>query len=72
MPQARERGAVDFAHWFFPLRGQGGAVGGMLGAYKQVLASALRSSGCFTNALWEFPKIRVPYFGVPNYKDPTS
>ncbi|CAE7806137.1 glnA3 [Symbiodinium sp. CCMP2456] len=32
---ARERGAVDFAHWFFPLRGQGGAVGGMLGAYKQ-------------------------------------
>ncbi|CAE7197067.1 glnA3 [Symbiodinium natans] len=32
---ARERGAVDFAHWFFPLRGQGGAVGGMLGAFKQ-------------------------------------
>lgn len=32
---ARERGAIDFAHWFFPLRGGGGAVGGMLGAYKQ-------------------------------------
>mmetsp|Transcript_34006 Transcript_34006/g.76321 ORF Transcript_34006/g.76321 Transcript_34006/m.76321 type:complete len:728 (+) Transcript_34006:59-2242(+) len=32
---ARERGAVDFAHWFFPMRGGGGAVGGMLGAYKQ-------------------------------------
>mmetsp|Transcript_14290 Transcript_14290/g.24791 ORF Transcript_14290/g.24791 Transcript_14290/m.24791 type:complete len:716 (-) Transcript_14290:180-2327(-) len=32
---ARERGAIDFAHWFFPLRGQGGAVGGMLGAFKQ-------------------------------------
>ena len=25
----------DFAHWFFPLRGGGGAVGGMLGAFKK-------------------------------------
>ena len=33
--EARERGAIDFAHWFFPLRGGGGAVGGMLGAFKQ-------------------------------------
>ena len=33
--KARERGAIDFAHWFFPLRGGGGAVGGMLGAFKQ-------------------------------------
>eukprot|EP00913_Durusdinium_trenchii_P015037 g14102.t1 len=32
---ARELGAIDFAHWFFPLRGGGGAVGGMLGAYKK-------------------------------------
>ncbi|CAJ1440078.1 unnamed protein product [Effrenium voratum] len=32
---ARERGCIDFAHWFFPTRGGGGAVGGMLGAYKQ-------------------------------------
>jgi glutamine synthetase len=32
---ARERGAIDFAHWFFPLRGGGGAVGGMLGAFKK-------------------------------------
>lgn len=32
---ARERGAIDFAHWFFPLRGGGGAVGGTLGAFKQ-------------------------------------
>jgi len=31
---AREFGAIDFAHWFFPLRGGGGAVGGMLGAFK--------------------------------------
>ena len=28
-------GAIDFAHWFFPLRGGGGAVGGMLGAFKR-------------------------------------
>lgn len=32
---ARGLGAVDFAHWFFPLRGGGGAVGGMLGAFKK-------------------------------------
>eukprot|EP00435_Cladocopium_sp_Y103_P051899 s564_g16.t1 len=32
---ARELGAIDFAHWFFPLRGGGGAVGGMLGAFKR-------------------------------------
>jgi glutamine synthetase len=31
---AREKGAVDFAHWFFPVRGGGGAVGGQVGAYK--------------------------------------
>ena len=31
---ARERGATDFAHWFFPSRGGGGAVGGSLGALK--------------------------------------
>ncbi|CAK8996874.1 unnamed protein product [Durusdinium trenchii] len=32
---ARELGAIDFAHWFFPLRGGCGAVGGMLGAFKR-------------------------------------
>lgn len=31
---AREQGATDFAHWFFPSRGGGGAVGGTLGALK--------------------------------------
>jgi len=31
---ARELGATDFAHWFFPCRGGGGAVGGSLGALK--------------------------------------
>merc|ERR1719465_206101 len=31
---ARENGASSFAHWFFPNRGGGGAVGGSLGALK--------------------------------------
>merc|ERR1719174_1319062 len=31
---ARKQGAIDFAHWFFPMRGGSGAVGGVVGAYK--------------------------------------
>jgi len=31
---ARGLGATDFAHWFFPMRGGGGAVGGAVGAFK--------------------------------------
>jgi len=31
---AREKGAVSFAHWFFPMRGGGGATGGAVGAFK--------------------------------------
>jgi len=31
---ARELGATSFAHWFFPMRGGGGAVGGSLSALK--------------------------------------
>ncbi|CAE8642678.1 unnamed protein product [Polarella glacialis] len=31
---ARGLGATDFAHWFFPMRGGGGAVGGCVGAFK--------------------------------------
>jgi len=31
---AQAQGATDFAHWFFPSRGGGGAVGGTLGALK--------------------------------------
>merc|ERR1719210_3243682 len=31
---ARTLGAVSFAHWFFPMRGGGGAVGGACGAFK--------------------------------------
>jgi len=30
----RGLGAVSFAHWFFPMRGGGGAVGGVCGAFK--------------------------------------
>ena len=31
---ARGLGATSFAHWFFPMRGGGGATGGCLGALK--------------------------------------
>lgn len=31
---ARSKGAVAFAHWFFPMRGGSGAVGGACGAFK--------------------------------------
>jgi len=31
---ARSKGATSFAHWFFPLRGGGGAVGGSVSALK--------------------------------------
>jgi len=31
---ARSLGAVSFAHWFFPMRGGGGGVGGTVGAFK--------------------------------------
>ncbi|CAE7823401.1 glnA3 [Symbiodinium sp. CCMP2592] len=45
---ARERGAIDFAHWFFPLRGGGGAVGGMLGAFKKDTLMDLEFGSQFT------------------------
>lgn len=45
---ARERGAIDFSHWFFPMRGGGGAVGGMLGAYKQDTLIDLEFASKFT------------------------
>jgi len=32
---AKKNGAVAYAHWFFPMRGGGGAPGGTLGALKQ-------------------------------------
>jgi len=31
---ARDKGAVAFAHWFFPMRGGSGALGGAVGAFK--------------------------------------
>eukprot|EP00971_Amphidinium_carterae_P191369 3797104-Amphidinium_carterae.1 len=36
---ARELGAVSFAHWFFPMRGGGGAPGGAVGAFKMETCS---------------------------------
>jgi len=45
---AREFGAIDFAHWFFPLRGGGGAVGGMLGAFKKDTLIDLEFGSKFT------------------------
>mmetsp|Transcript_35745 Transcript_35745/g.58526 ORF Transcript_35745/g.58526 Transcript_35745/m.58526 type:complete len:695 (+) Transcript_35745:62-2146(+) len=45
---AREFGAIDFAHWFFPLRGGGGAVGGMLGAFKRDTLIDLEFSSKYT------------------------
>merc|ERR1712159_24148 len=32
---AKSQGAIGYAHWFFPMRGGGGAPGGSLGALKQ-------------------------------------
>jgi glutamine synthetase len=32
---AKRNGAIGYAHWFFPMRGGGGATGGTLGALKQ-------------------------------------
>ncbi|CAK9080797.1 unnamed protein product [Durusdinium trenchii] len=48
---ARELGAIDFAHWFFPLRGGCGAVGGMLGAFKRdtLIEPGQRRRGSFPN-----------------------
>lgn len=34
---AKRNGAIGYAHWFFPMRGGGGAPGGTLGALKQVM-----------------------------------
>ena len=36
---ARERGATDYAHWFFPMRGGSGATGGMRVARVQTSRS---------------------------------
>eukprot|EP00427_Karlodinium_veneficum_P011192 CAMPEP_0169086188 /NCGR_PEP_ID=MMETSP1015-20121227/13562_1 /TAXON_ID=342587 /ORGANISM="Karlodinium micrum, Strain CCMP2283" /LENGTH=772 /DNA_ID=CAMNT_0009146329 /DNA_START=62 /DNA_END=2380 /DNA_ORIENTATION=- len=38
---ARKLGARSFAHWFFPMRGGGGAIGGMTGALKYDLFADL-------------------------------
>merc|ERR1719277_1293857 len=46
---ARERGATDFAHWFFPCRGGSGAVGGACGALKYDTLIDLDFSSTDTN-----------------------
>eukprot|EP00931_Biecheleriopsis_adriatica_P039944 TRINITY_DN2284_c0_g1_i1.p1 TRINITY_DN2284_c0_g1~~TRINITY_DN2284_c0_g1_i1.p1 ORF type:complete len:701 (-),score=151.51 TRINITY_DN2284_c0_g1_i1:74-2176(-) len=46
---SRELGAIDFAHWFFPIRGGGGAVGGMLGAFKMDTLMDLDFSSGYAN-----------------------
>jgi len=46
---ARELGAIDIAHWFFPVRGGGGAVGGAVGAYKMETMVDLDFSSKYAN-----------------------
>ncbi|CAE8677930.1 unnamed protein product [Polarella glacialis] len=52
---ARAQGAVDFAHWFFPIRGGSGAVGGAVGAFKMDTMIDLDFSSKMANK---------PFFGV--------
>ena len=42
---ARERGATDYAHWFFPMRGGSGATGGMLAPRPNVEPSSTSTWG---------------------------
>lgn len=59
--ESKEFGAIDFAHWFFPLRGGGGAVGGMLGAFKRDTLIDLEFSSKYTTKPMKAPKI-LPSF----------
>ena len=47
---ARERGATDYAHWFFPMRGGSGATGGMRVAPRPNRGGARRHRRDTTNA----------------------
>jgi len=49
---ARKLGATSFAHWFFPLRGGGGALGGMCGALKYDL---------FADLVWKSDSVIKPF-----------
>ena len=40
---ARERGATDYAHWFFPMRGGSGATGGMRVAQRPIEIASMAS-----------------------------
>ena len=54
--ESKEFGAIDFAHWFFPLRGGGGAVGGMLGAFKRDTLIDLEFSSKYTTKPMKAPR----------------
>lgn len=58
---AKSQGAVAFAHWFFPMRGGGGAPGGALGALKQDTFIDLEWSSLEGNKPFEatFPAERI-------------
>jgi len=49
---AREKGATSFAHWFFPCRMGGGAIGGTLGALKEDV---------FVDLVWSSTAVIKPF-----------
>lgn len=67
-----EFGAIDFAHWFFPLRGGGGAVGGMLGAFKRDTLIDLEFSSKYTTKPMKAPKFFPASLQRWFYLGPTS
>jgi len=56
---ARKLGAVSFAHWFFPMRGGGGGVGGTVGAYKMDTLIDLE---------WSSPEASKPFHATLPYE----
>eukprot|EP00928_Gymnodinium_smaydae_P012284 TRINITY_DN14462_c0_g1_i1.p1 TRINITY_DN14462_c0_g1~~TRINITY_DN14462_c0_g1_i1.p1 ORF type:complete len:396 (-),score=90.23 TRINITY_DN14462_c0_g1_i1:912-2099(-) len=58
---ARGLGATCFAHWFFPMRGGGGAVGGAVGAFKMDYFVDLEWSSKYPNKPFKqcFPADRL-------------
>merc|ERR1740127_173831 len=49
---ARKHGATSFAHWFFPVRGGGGALGGTCGSLKYDL---------FADLVWRSDSVIKPF-----------
>jgi len=56
---ARGLGAVSFAHWFFPIRGGGGAPGGVCGAFKM---------DTFIDLEWASPEATKPFTATFPYE----